>query len=99
MRRFLVRFITPESFVQTESSAGFTITTSGFEFSVHTGVLTAAPSSRPNWFEAGSQMIAGDTMLHNFLHPTGLLKQFDSAHGYSTACYQHARCGGVRRTG
>src|SRR5665811_407720 len=35
MRRFLVRFIRPESFVHTRSSAGFTITTSGFKFSVH----------------------------------------------------------------
>jgi hypothetical protein len=37
MRRFLVRFIRPDSFVHTRSSAGFTITTSEFEFSVHTG--------------------------------------------------------------
>jgi WD40 repeat protein len=36
-RRFLVRFNRPESFVHTRSSAGFTIITSGFEFSVHTG--------------------------------------------------------------
>src|SRR6202048_4610451 len=36
-RRFPVRFIRPESFFPTRSSAGFTITTSGFEFSVHTG--------------------------------------------------------------
>jgi hypothetical protein len=33
-----VRFNRSESFVHTRSSAGFTITTSGFEFSVHTGV-------------------------------------------------------------
>jgi transposase InsO family protein len=37
MRRFLVRFIGPDSFVHPRSSAGFTITTSEFEFSVHTG--------------------------------------------------------------
>src|SRR5450756_2950678 len=37
MRRFLVRFIRLESFVHTRSSASFTITTSGFKFSVHTG--------------------------------------------------------------
>src|ERR1019366_1804099 len=40
MRRFLVRFIRPESFVHTRSSAGFTITTSGFKFSVHTTAET-----------------------------------------------------------
>ncbi|HEX7564876.1 MAG TPA: hypothetical protein VF396_16765, partial [Bradyrhizobium sp.] len=39
MRRFLVRFIRPESFVHTRSSAGFTITTSEFKFSVHTASL------------------------------------------------------------
>src|ERR1700681_1925948 len=39
MRRSFVRFNRPESFVHTRSSAGFTIITSGFEFSVHTGVL------------------------------------------------------------
>src|SRR5450759_4738261 len=38
MRRFLVRFIRPESFVHTRSSEGFTITTSEFKFSVHTGL-------------------------------------------------------------
>jgi len=37
MRRFFVRFNGSESFVRTRSSAGFTIITSGFEFSVHTG--------------------------------------------------------------
>src|SRR5258707_10934260 len=36
MLRFFVRFNRPESFVHTRSSAGFTIITSGFEFSVHT---------------------------------------------------------------
>ena len=32
MRQFLVRFIRPESFVHTQSSAGFTIATSEFKF-------------------------------------------------------------------
>src|SRR5258705_7784299 len=36
MRRFFVRFNRPESFAHTRSSAGFTVITSGFEFSVHT---------------------------------------------------------------
>jgi hypothetical protein len=35
-RRFFVRFNRSESFVHTRSSVGFTIITSGFEFSVHT---------------------------------------------------------------
>ncbi len=36
MRRLFVRVARSESFVHTRSSAGFTIITSGFEFSVHT---------------------------------------------------------------
>jgi hypothetical protein len=36
MRRVFVRFNRSESFVHTRSSVGFTIITSGFEFSVHT---------------------------------------------------------------
>jgi hypothetical protein len=39
MRRFPVRFIRPESFVHNPSLADFIITTSGFEFSVHTGII------------------------------------------------------------
>src|SRR5258706_10615649 len=38
MPQFFVRFNRSESFVHTQSSAGFTIITSGFEFSVHTGL-------------------------------------------------------------
>src|SRR5713101_5011708 len=38
MRRFFVRFNRSDSFVHTQSSADFTIITSGFEFSVHTVV-------------------------------------------------------------
>src|SRR6476659_1868798 len=38
MRRVFVRFNRSESFVPTRSSVGFTIITSGFEFSVHTSL-------------------------------------------------------------
>ena len=47
MRRFLVRFIRPETFVQTRFLAGFTITKSGFKFSVHTTALKARPEQHP----------------------------------------------------
>jgi hypothetical protein len=39
MRQFLVRFIRPESFAHTQSSAGFTIATSEFKFfGIHTSL-------------------------------------------------------------
>src|ERR1035437_3624015 len=46
MCRFLVRFIRPDSFVHTRSSAGFTITTFEFKFSVHTTSGHQESSSR-----------------------------------------------------
>jgi hypothetical protein len=46
MRRFSVRFNRSESFVHTRSSAAFTIITSGFEFSVHTGGCRRHPMGR-----------------------------------------------------
>src|ERR1700681_5041826 len=53
MRRFFVRFNKSESFVHTRSSVGFTIITSGFEFSVHTALSSLVPDrgrsgSRPS---------------------------------------------------
>jgi hypothetical protein len=53
MCRFLVRFIRPDSFVHTRSSAGFTITTSEFEFSVHTAPLPGSIAAAA-WLKTGS---------------------------------------------
>ncbi len=33
-------------------------------------------SGRPLWCEVGAQMIAVDTLVHNFLHRTGMLSRF-----------------------
>lgn len=60
-------------------------------------LLMAAPASRPHWFEAGSQMIAVDTLVHNFLHRTGILSDFGVAHAYGRACYQTDRCADILR--
>ena len=37
------------------------------------GLLLGASSGRRHWFEAGSSMIAIDSLVHNFLHRTGIL--------------------------
>ena len=44
-------------------------------------VLMAAPDSKPGWFEAGKGMIAVDTLVHNFLHCTGVLADFGAPLG------------------
>ena len=60
-------------------------------------ILLAAHSDRPLWFEVGSQMIVIDTLVHNFLHRTGLLQRFGAEHGYGPACYREGRCADILR--
>lgn len=60
-------------------------------------VLMAAPNYHPNWFEAGSQMIAVDTLVHNFLHRTGILNQHNAPHAYGASCYRPGHCADILR--
>lgn len=38
-------------------------------------LLSAAGSPRPLWVEVGATFVAVDTLVHNFLHRTGILKR------------------------
>ena len=60
-------------------------------------LLMAAPQARPVWFEAGSQMIAIDTLVHNFLHRTGILDDFGVSHAYGRGCYHKGCCAEIMR--
>ncbi len=60
-------------------------------------ILMSAPKSWPRWFEAGSQMIAVDTLVHNFLHRTGILDRFEARHGYGVGCYRPGGCADILR--
>ena len=55
-------------------------------------MLLAAPKNRPHWHEAGASLIAVDTLVHNFLHRTGILRRFGAEHTYGLACYRPGRC-------
>lgn len=55
-------------------------------------LLTAAPLNKPLWVEAGVGMIAVDTLVHNFLHRTGILRRFHAEHTYGPSCYQTNGC-------
>ena len=37
------------------------------------GILIGAADVRPRWLEVGVHLIAVDTLVHNFLHRTGIL--------------------------
>jgi hypothetical protein len=56
------------------------------------GLLLAGDPERALWTEAGVVMIAVDTLVHNFLHRTGILARLDAGHPYGPACYTPAGC-------
>ncbi|HEY7229853.1 MAG TPA: hypothetical protein VH558_05725 [Pseudolabrys sp.] len=55
-------------------------------------ILLAAPSGYEVWREVGGSMIAVDTLVHNFLHRTGILRRFGAEHCYGAACYRDGGC-------
>jgi hypothetical protein len=55
-------------------------------------LLLGADRRRVLWTEAGAVMIAVDTLVHNFLHRTGILARLDAAHLCGPACYAPGGC-------
>lgn len=58
-------------------------------------LLMAGDPGRPRWVEVGSSMIAIDTLVHAFLHRTGILQRFKSQHSYGPACYGEYGCAAI----
>jgi hypothetical protein len=61
-------------------------------------LLLGAPRSRGRWREVGGAMIAVDSLVHNFLHRTGILCRFDADHSYGPACYRPNGCAEIIET-
>jgi hypothetical protein len=58
--------------------------------------LLLGPSvDRTVWFETGSRMIAIDTLVHNFLHRTGILQACGVTHQYGVGCYGPSGCAAI----
>jgi hypothetical protein len=55
-------------------------------------LLMGAGKRRPQWFKVGASFVVIDTLVHNFLHRTGILHRFDADHPYGNACYQPGGC-------
>jgi hypothetical protein len=55
-------------------------------------ILLGAPKNLRLWREVGVRMIAIDTLVHNFLHRTGILARFGADHAYGAACYRRGGC-------
>jgi hypothetical protein len=60
-------------------------------------LLIGARKQRPIWFETGKAMIAVDTLVHNFLHRTGILHDCGTPHAYGAACYRQGGCAEIIR--
>jgi hypothetical protein len=58
-------------------------------------MLLTAPKGYDLWREVGGSMIAVDTLVHNFLHRTGILSRFGAQHGYGAACYRPGKCADI----
>jgi hypothetical protein len=58
-------------------------------------LLLGAPKKMGLWIEVGGAMIAIDTLVHNFLHRTGILARFNAVHLYGAACYRPGGCADI----
>jgi hypothetical protein len=58
-------------------------------------LLLGAGKERPLWVEVGATFVAVDTLVHNFLHRTGILPRFCADHPYGDRCYQPGGCASI----
>ena len=58
-------------------------------------LLLGAPKKMVLWTEVGGSMIAIDTLVHNFLHRTGILARFNANHSYGAPCYRPGGCADI----
>ncbi|WP_461350347.1 hypothetical protein [Bradyrhizobium liaoningense] len=60
-------------------------------------LMIGARNHRPVWFETGKAMLVIDTLVHNFLHRTGILENCGIPHRYGPACYAKGGCAEIIR--
>jgi hypothetical protein len=55
-------------------------------------LLMGAGGTRKRWVDVGGSMVAVDTLVHNFLHRTGILRRLNANHPYGPGCYGPNGC-------
>jgi hypothetical protein len=60
-------------------------------------LMIGARNHRPVWLETGKAMVVIDTLVHNFLHRTGILENCGVPHRYGPACYAAGGCAEIIR--
>ncbi len=58
-------------------------------------LLLSAGNRKPLWLEVGATFVAVDTLVHNFLHRTGILQRLSADHIYGPSCYRPGGCAGI----
>jgi hypothetical protein len=58
-------------------------------------LLIGAGRTRPGWCAIGASFVVVDTLVHNFLHRTGILERCGAGHPYGPACYRPGGCADV----
>ena len=58
-------------------------------------LLLSAGKRRPVWLEVGATFVAVDTLVHNFLHRTGILHRLSAEHPYGDRCYGPGGCAAI----
>jgi hypothetical protein len=58
-------------------------------------LLMGAGGSRPGWFAVGASFVVVDTLVHNFLHRTGILNRLEADHPYGAVCYRPGGCADI----
>jgi hypothetical protein len=58
-------------------------------------LLLGSDPQRHRWVITGASMIAIDTLVHAFLHRTGVLRRAGSKHPYGPACYARGGCADI----
>jgi len=58
-------------------------------------LLLVGDPDRGRWVTAGASMIVVDTLVHNFLHRTGILRRYDADHAYGAGCYSSGGCADI----
>jgi hypothetical protein len=58
-------------------------------------LLMGARRRGSRWFDVGASFVVVDTLVHNFLHRTGILRRLDAEHPYGNGCYRPGGCAEV----
>ena len=58
-------------------------------------LLMAGGPTRRDWVKVGRSLVTIDSLVHNFLHRTGILTALDQGHRYGPACHGSRGCAAV----